>query len=355
MATKSVWVTIAAISAAVVISLGIPIAQADPGGGESKHYANYTAAELRQELLKLEEEQRDIANRKVIAEERLRVANERVELTRALIEDQKAQLAVREAQLNRIALQRYQDSGVNTTVVLMMNGSTSETLNRLTVLQQVTDTASSLLTSLRLEQSSLEDMMRSEQAAITIIEAEQIEIATLDEEALVKVVQVSALLNSMRGLTVAGGLFGYNAAGAGVVNPEELIPNPSLSLKPVQNSFIETSPYGPRIDPFGRGLSFHDGYDMASPCGSVINSAANGYVMDYFWAGSYGNRLVIDHGVIDGKHVVVSNNHVSGSLVKPGSQVEQGQPVALVGSTGASTGCHNHYMIWMDGQIVDPT
>ncbi|MDR0783961.1 MAG: peptidoglycan DD-metalloendopeptidase family protein, partial [Propionibacteriaceae bacterium] len=70
---------------------------------------------------------------------------------------------------------------------------------------------------------------------------------------------------------------------------------------------------------------------------------------------SYGNRLVIDHGIIDGKHVVVSHNHLSGSLVKPGAQVEQGQPVAQVGSSGASTGCHNHYMIWMDGQIVDPT
>jgi len=82
---------------------------------------------------------------------------------------------------------------------------------------------------------------------------------------------------------------------------------------------------------------------------------ANGYVMDYYWAGSYGNRLVIDHGIIYGRHVVTSFNHLSAGLVGPGASVSQGDSIALVGTTGDSTGCHLHYMIWMDGQNVDPT
>jgi murein DD-endopeptidase MepM/ murein hydrolase activator NlpD len=102
--------------------------------------------------------------------------------------------------------------------------------------------------------------------------------------------------------------------------------------------------------------SFADGgYDMIAPCGTDIYSAANGYVMDYFWAGQYGYRLTIDHGIIDGKHVVAAHNHVAEALVSPGSQISQGQVVARVGSTGAASGCHNHYLLWMDDQVVDPT
>ncbi|MDR0784197.1 MAG: M23 family metallopeptidase, partial [Propionibacteriaceae bacterium] len=77
--------------------------------------------------------------------------------------------------------------------------------------------------------------------------------------------------------------------------------------------------------------------------------------LDYYWTDSHGNRLVIDLGMIKDHHVVVSFSHLSGAVVKPGTAVLQGERVAMVGTTGHSTGCHVHYMMWMDGLIVDPT
>jgi murein DD-endopeptidase MepM/ murein hydrolase activator NlpD len=64
--------------------------------------------------------------------------------------------------------------------------------------------------------------------------------------------------------------------------------------------------------------------------------------------------LVVDNGIIGGHHIVTSYNHLSGGLVDPGESVTQGQPIAQVGTTGASTGCHLHWMIWSDGELIDP-
>ncbi|MDR0783518.1 MAG: peptidoglycan DD-metalloendopeptidase family protein [Propionibacteriaceae bacterium] len=329
----------------------VPVAHAD------LDLANASVADLRKELLALEEEQRDIATQKAAAEEKMKAAREQIALTRSQIDDQKVRLGSLETQLGQIALQQYQDRGVNTTVLLISSGSSEDLLDRMTMMRKVSDTANSLFNTLQLAQSTLADLERSEQAAIAAIKEEQNQIDALDEDSKAKVAQVSNLLNAMAAYSVAqsGGLWGPNGVGIGVVNPEELIPNPSAALAPVMKSYVMTSAFGMRIHPFSGGWSFHDGYDMAAPCGSPIYSAANGYVMDYYWAGSYGNRLVIDHGIIYGKHVVTSHNHIAGSAVSPGTSVVQGERIALVGSTGASTGCHDHYMIWMDGQIVDPT
>lgn len=111
-----------------------------------------------------------------------------------------------------------------------------------------------------------------------------------------------------------------------------------------------SSKYGYRSDPFTGKRTWHDGVDLAGKEGSDIISVAGGVVT---WAGErygYGNLVEIDHG--DG--LVTRYGHCKTVKVKVGDIVQKGQVVALMGSTGRSTGPHVHFEVKKDGRSKDP-
>lgn len=107
-----------------------------------------------------------------------------------------------------------------------------------------------------------------------------------------------------------------------------------------------TSSFGPR---WGR---MHQGIDIAGPVGTPIMAVASGVVVDASWSsGGYGNVVKIQH--VDGSFTLYGHNQRN--LVKQGQQVEQGQIIAEMGSTGNSTGPHCHFEIHLPKQgVVNP-
>ncbi len=113
-----------------------------------------------------------------------------------------------------------------------------------------------------------------------------------------------------------------------------------------------TDVYGPRPSrPLGTG-PFHYGDDIGAACSTWIVAAAAGTVEATGPNGSYGNWVLIDHG--HGVQTVYAHIKDGGTIVHVGEAVVAGQPIALVGSTGASTGCHLHFEVRIDGQRIDP-
>lgn len=96
--------------------------------------------------------------------------------------------------------------------------------------------------------------------------------------------------------------------------------------------------------------SFHTGMDIAGPIGTNIYAYKDGVVTYAGWAGSYGYMVKIDHG--DGYSTWYS--HCSKINVNSGDAVSQGQVIALMGSTGYSTGSHLHFEIRVNGVHVNP-
>lgn len=96
---------------------------------------------------------------------------------------------------------------------------------------------------------------------------------------------------------------------------------------------------------------FHRGTDVAASCGSPIFAATGGIVVEARASGSYGNWILLEHG----SGVQTGYAHLSdgGILVSPGESVAAGQLIGAVGSTGASTGCHLHFEVRLDGTAVD--
>ena len=105
-----------------------------------------------------------------------------------------------------------------------------------------------------------------------------------------------------------------------------------------------TSGYGMR---WGR---LHEGIDIAAATGTPIWAAAAGTVIYAGWLGGYGNLVVVDHG----NGLATAYAHASAILVSVGQSVAQGETVALVGSTGNSSGPHLHFEVRINGAAVDP-
>jgi len=121
------------------------------------------------------------------------------------------------------------------------------------------------------------------------------------------------------------------------------------SSKPVSTATY-TSGYGVRSDPFRGAAAMHAGIDLAAPTGTAIYATADGVVDRAEWSGGYGNLVEIDHG----KGLQTRFGHLSRILVRPGDHVTRGQVIALMGSTGRSTGSHLHYEVRIDGHAVNP-
>jgi murein DD-endopeptidase MepM/ murein hydrolase activator NlpD len=121
------------------------------------------------------------------------------------------------------------------------------------------------------------------------------------------------------------------------------------SSKPV-NTATFTSGYGVRSDPFRGSAAMHAGIDLAGPMGTPVYATADGVVNKAEWAGGYGNMVEIDHG----KGLQTRFGHLSRILVHDGEKVTRGMLIALMGSTGRSTGSHLHYEVRIDGRAVNP-
>ena len=120
------------------------------------------------------------------------------------------------------------------------------------------------------------------------------------------------------------------------------------SIRPTQG--WKTSGFGYRVSPFTGRREPHRALDIANDPGTPILATADGVVARTASAWPSGKHLVIDHGY--GMTTVYA--HVNRFLKKTGDRVRRGETIALMGSTGRSTGPHLHYEVRLDGVPVDP-
>ena len=123
-----------------------------------------------------------------------------------------------------------------------------------------------------------------------------------------------------------------------------------LSGRPVEKGWI-SSHYGKRTDPFSGKPAFHHGIDFAGKEGTNVIAVASGVVTYTGSKSGYGEMVEISHG--DG--FVTRYSHNKETLVKSGDVVRKGEAIALMGSTGRSTGAHVHYEVYKHGRSVDPS
>jgi murein DD-endopeptidase MepM/ murein hydrolase activator NlpD len=119
--------------------------------------------------------------------------------------------------------------------------------------------------------------------------------------------------------------------------------------RPVQDGWI-SSYFGRRADPFTGYSAVHKGLDFAGPEGTKVVSVAAGLVTFAGDRTGFGEMVEINHG----NGLATRYCHNEKVLVKQGDMVRKGQELALMGSTGRSTGPHLHFEVLKNGTQVDP-
>lgn len=118
---------------------------------------------------------------------------------------------------------------------------------------------------------------------------------------------------------------------------------------PVEGGWI-SSWFGKRTNPLSGRQEMHEGIDFAGRPGASVHAAGGGVVTWSGRRGGYGNMVELSHG--DGYTTRYAHNKEN--LVKVGQRVEKGDAIALMGSTGRSTGTHVHFEVMQNGKVVNP-
>lgn len=113
---------------------------------------------------------------------------------------------------------------------------------------------------------------------------------------------------------------------------------------------LVSSGYGMRIHPISKVRKFHNGIDIQAPCGRRVVSVGSGSVRIAQMRGGYGQYVEIGHP--NGTKTAYA--HLSSINVSVGESVQRGDRIGSVGNTGASTGCHLHFIVKKGQRTIDP-
>lgn len=136
--------------------------------------------------------------------------------------------------------------------------------------------------------------------------------------------------------------------------PSQTIADKEYSLTrklalPIDSGWL-SSRFGSRISPINGKPEFHSGVDIAAPAGTAVKSVASGIITAVGSDPVSGNYIKIDH--FEGLQSIYC--HLKKTLVAEGSVVMSGEKIAIIGSTGASTGIHLHLIFVLGGERVNP-
>ena len=136
---------------------------------------------------------------------------------------------------------------------------------------------------------------------------------------------------------------------AGLLPAEQLRAEATPAGRPIHSGW-QSSAYGYRIDPISGERAWHSGADFAGREGSDILAVASGVVSWSGYRSGYGTMVEVSHG--DGLSTRYAHNKEN--LVDVGDLVRRGDVIALMGSSGRSTGPHVHFEVFKHGRAVDP-
>jgi murein DD-endopeptidase MepM/ murein hydrolase activator NlpD len=123
-----------------------------------------------------------------------------------------------------------------------------------------------------------------------------------------------------------------------------------IAGRPVTKGWM-SSRFGSRNDPITGRNAWHNGVDFAGKEGADVVTVAAGVVVYAAVRNGYGKMVEINHG----GGFSTRYGHHKELIVKVGDIVKKGQVVALMGSSGRSTGPHVHFEVYKNGRVVDPS
>lgn len=209
------------------------------------------------------------------------------------------------------------------------------------------------------KQKAAKVLSEAKEQELNGITEDLVDAKALEEQYRQEVAAQNAILAQIQAAIAAqntnAGAEGSAGDGSQNVQPQAPSGNTSGFLWPCPASTRITSNYGPRTSPTAGASSYHKGIDIGAPNGSAIIAAQGGTVLVSAYSASAGNYLIVNHGKnANGVTICTVYMHCSKLNVSAGQTVSKGQTIALVGSTGISTGPHLHFGVTENGNYVNP-
>lgn len=202
-----------------------------------------------------------------------------------------------------------------------------------------------LLAGLKNQEATYSSLTSKAQSAVDALEAQEAEMdkASKELEARLKKIaeeeEAAKKAQQQSGGSSSSGSYGGNPNFAGLG-----------FIWPAPASHRISSPFGYRVHPISGAYTMHNGIDIAAPGGSNILASQEGTVIESGYHYSHGNYIVINHG----NGYATAYYHASKLIAKAGQWVSRGTVIALVGTTGSSTGNHLHFEVRKNGVPQNP-
>ncbi len=288
------------------------------------------------------------------------VTDSQINKTKAEVQETEEKLASQKAAFDSRLLSMYKASRISYLDMLLSSGSLSELMARMHYLKQIAVQDSSLIDeycatreALLAKQADLEAYQTKLVGLKASQERKRAEVTSrsLEREQYLNRVQAdkqkyAEALDQMQKEADALNKIIADLQAKGQ-KPQA---HPLQMIWPISGGGWISSEYGSRYHPILGYNKWHSGIDYAANRGTPIKAAEDGTVILAGVNGGYGNCVIIDHG----GGVSTLYGHADKLLVKTGQDVIKGQTIALVGSTGLSTGPHLHFEVRVNGETQDP-
>lgn len=328
--------------------------------------------DLEAELQKIMSEINKVAQDKNKTEQEKRDKEEEVYITGQELDAAIAQVEKRDELLQKRTRLMYSNGAVSYLDVLLSATSFTDFLDRFDALQIILQSDREALDQYRIDQELVEQKkieveeqldqlqvlyakLEAEQASLIKKEAEkETLVATLNTQATqleehIEELEVISEEQEQLLVQLASEISKLNAEKKRISNPYS---GGKLAI-PIKDSYRLSSNFGVRVHPITGVKKAHTGIDFAAPSGTSIYAAEAGVVLiSKYWSG-YGNCIIIDHG--NGMWTLYGHIKNGGLLVSEGDTVKRGDKIALVGSTGNSTGPHLHFEVRKNEVPVNPS
>lgn len=317
-----------------------------------------TEGELRNELDGVETAQDELSKKmaqleKDIKELQKKVDNlnylinqtaEEISSTEQRIQKKEKEMTEREDTLNERLKVMYKNGSVGFVDILLGSSSISEFVSNVEIIQKIYKNDMDVLDTLKKEHEELTEIKASLEEKKVTLAARKTDLAAEKTSLDAKKKEFEAEEDKLKAEAdrLTAEIINLMDKDSPYVGGEFTWPCPA-------SRYISSS-FGNRLHPTLNVWKFHTGIDIGCSAGKDIVAAASGKVIMSQWYGGYGNCVMIDHG----GGIVTLYGHASKLLVSKGQVVKQGQVIALVGSTGRSTGPHLHFEVRKNGQYIDP-
>ena len=317
-----------------------------------------TEGELRNELDGVETAQDELSKKmaqleKDIKELQKKVDNlnylinqtaEEISSTEQRIQKKEKEMTEREDTLNERLKVMYKNGSVGFVDILLGSSSISEFVSNVEIIQKIYKNDMDVLDTLKKEHEELTEIKASLEEKKATLAARKTDLAAEKTSLDAKKKEFEAEEDTLKAEAdrLTAEIINLMDKDSPYVGGEFTWPCPA-------SRYISSS-FGNRLHPTLNVWKFHTGIDIGCSAGKDIVAAASGKVIMSQWYGGYGNCVMIDHG----GGIVTLYGHASKLLVSKGQVVKQGQVIALVGSTGRSTGPHLHFEVRKNGQYIDP-